>query len=62
MNIKRYLVSNAKRRQYTPFFKFKSTDINLLSGLVCLSDKMAGYDWSVLLSLKPPGEGSVVFV
>ncbi len=27
--------------QYTPFFKFKSTNINLFFCLVCLSDKMA---------------------
>ncbi len=27
--------------QYTPFFKLKSSDVNLLSSLVCLSDNMA---------------------
>ncbi len=32
-------VSTMETCQYTPFFKFKSTDINLLSCLVCLSDK-----------------------
>ncbi len=39
MNIRRYLISTAERQQYTLFFKIKSTDINLLSSLVCLSDK-----------------------
>ncbi len=39
MNIRRYLVSTVERWQYTPFFKFKSTDVNLLFCLVCLSDK-----------------------
>ncbi len=40
MNIRRYLVSTAERRQYRPFFtKFKSTNVNLLSCLVCLLDK-----------------------
>ncbi len=29
----------AERCQYTPFVKFKSTDVNLLSSLVCLLDK-----------------------
>ncbi len=45
MNIRRYLVYLMKiscfnpESQCTPFFKFKSTDVNLLSSLVCLSDK-----------------------
>ncbi len=40
MKIRRYLVSTTERRQYTPgFYKFKCTDVNLLSCLVCLSDK-----------------------
>ncbi len=39
MNIRRYYISTTERRQYTPFFKFKSTNINLLSCLFCLLDK-----------------------
>ncbi len=39
MNIKRYLVSTAERCQYTQFFKSKSTNVNLLSCLVCLLHK-----------------------
>ncbi len=38
-NIRRYLVSTVERLQYTPFFKFKSIDVKLLSCLDCLSDK-----------------------
>ncbi len=33
------LVSTAKRHQHTTFFTFKSTNVNLLSCLFCLSDK-----------------------
>ncbi len=54
-------VSTAERCQCTPFFKFKSTDVNLLSCLVCLSDKMA--DLALWLVRSPvnqtPGEGSI---
>ncbi len=40
------------------FFKFKSTDVNLLSCLVCLSDKMA--DSAVLLTVNQiAGKGSI---
>ncbi len=54
-------VSVAERCQYTPFFKFKSTDVNLLSCLVCLSDKME--DLALCLFGSPvnqtPSEGSI---
>ncbi len=41
MNIRTFFISTAERHQYTQFFKFKSTNINLLSLLIYLSDKMA---------------------
>jgi len=34
------VVLTAERRQYTPFFKFKSSHVNLLTLLTALSDKM----------------------
>ncbi len=37
-------VSTAERHQYTPFFKFKSTEVNLLSCLICFLDKIAEVD------------------
>ncbi len=62
MNIRRNLVSTAERCQYTPFVKFKSTDVNLLSSLVCLSDKMA--DSALWLVRSPanqtPSKGPIV--
>ncbi len=36
-----YFISTTERRQYAEFFKFKSTEVNLLSCLICLSGKMA---------------------
>ncbi len=35
-----YFISTTRRRQYD-FFRFKSTEVNLLSCLICLSGKMA---------------------
>ncbi len=55
----RDLVSTAERYQYTPCFKFKSTDVNLLSGLVWLLDQMQRYDWSDGLSIKLPVKGQL---
>ncbi len=43
----------------TQFFKFNSTDVNLLSCLVCLSDKILRYDWSDHLSIKLPVKGEL---
>ncbi len=31
-----YFILTAERRQYTRFFKFKSTEVNVLSCLICL--------------------------
>ncbi len=45
-----YLVSAAERRQCTPFFK--STDINPLSRLVCLLDKMVDLALWLVRSIK----------
>jgi len=49
-------IRTAKRNQYTPFFKFKFTDLNLLTDLVCLWVPANGgflhYDWSDHLSIK----------
>ncbi len=36
-----YFISTTERHQYAEFFKFKSTEVNLLSCLICLSGKMA---------------------
>ncbi len=41
INIRTYFISAAVRCQYTIFFKFKSTEMNLLSCLICLPHKMA---------------------
>ncbi len=41
--IRRHLVSTTERCQYTPFLKFKSTDVNLL-WIVCWT--ILHYDWS----------------
>ncbi len=53
MNIT-YLISTVERHQYTEFFTFESTEINLLSCLICLLGKMTDshYDWSDRLSIK----------
>ncbi len=48
MNIITYFISTVERRQYTSFIKFKSTEANLLSCLICL----LLYDWSDRLSIK----------
>lgn len=63
MKLRRYLVSTVDKRQYT-IFKFKSTDINLLSCLACLYDKMVD---STLWLVRPPvsqtpGKGSIEMV
>ncbi len=57
----RYLISTAERHQYTPSFKFKSTDVNLLSCLVCLSNKNGrfGIDWSYRRSINLPVKGQL---
>ncbi len=43
-----------KGHQYTEFFTFESTEINILSCLICLLGKMTDshYDWSDCLSIK----------
>ncbi len=51
------IVSTMERFQCTPFFKFKSTDINLLSCLFCLFNKVA--DSGLWLVNKTPIEGSI---
>ncbi len=51
MNIITYFISTAERRQYTQFFKFKSTEVNLLSCPICLSGKMM--DSALLLARSP---------
>ncbi len=51
------IVSTTERFQCTPFFKFKSTDVNLLSCLVCLFNKVA--DSGLWLVNKTPSEGSI---
>jgi len=54
MNIRRNVVL---RRQYIPFFKIKSTDINLLSLtlLTALSDKMGDLA-DLAVNQTPPSE------
>ncbi len=46
-------VSIAERCQYTPLFKFKSTDVNLQKW------QIQRYDWSDRLSIKLPAKGEL---
>ncbi len=64
LNNRRYFISTLERHQCTPFFKFDSTYINLLSCLICLSDKMANqrYDWSDRPSIKLSAKGQLVVI
>ncbi len=57
MNIRSFFIIIVERYQHTQLFKFKATEVNLLSCLICLLDKMM--DLADRLSIKPPREGSI---
>ncbi len=52
-----FFIIIVERNQYTQLFKFKATEVNLLSCLICLLDKMM--DLADRLSIKPPGKGEL---
>ncbi len=60
----RYIVSKAERRQYTPFFKLKSTNVSLLSSLVWFVYRTKMADSALWLVRSPVNqthcEGSIV--